>query len=85
MDRAHAAGLAVNVWTVNSADDLAAFVGLGVDGLITDHLAEALSIVGAARAGGARPIAPGAARIAPVGGRNAEWRQGTQFVKDERP
>ncbi len=52
VERAHAAGVAVNVWTVNSADDLAAFVKLGVDGLITDHLVEALSIVGAAGARG---------------------------------
>jgi glycerophosphoryl diester phosphodiesterase len=50
VERAHAAGLAVNVWTVNSADDLAAFVKLGVDGLITDDLVEALSIIGAAGA-----------------------------------
>jgi glycerophosphoryl diester phosphodiesterase len=46
--RAHASGLAVNVWTVNGAHDLAAFVALGVDAVITDNLAEAISI---ARAG----------------------------------
>jgi glycerophosphoryl diester phosphodiesterase len=45
---AHEAGLAVNVWTVNAAHDLTAFVALGVDALITDHLAEAIDI---ARAG----------------------------------
>jgi glycerophosphoryl diester phosphodiesterase len=49
VERAHAAGLAVNVWTVNSPKDLAALVELGVDGVITDLLAEALSI---ARGGG---------------------------------
>jgi glycerophosphoryl diester phosphodiesterase len=52
VERAHAAGLGVNVWTVNSADDLTAFVKLEVDGLITDRLVEALSIVGAAGAEG---------------------------------
>jgi glycerophosphoryl diester phosphodiesterase len=45
VERAQAAGLAVNVWTVNARHDLAAFVELGVDAVITDRLAEALSIV----------------------------------------
>jgi glycerophosphoryl diester phosphodiesterase len=49
VERAHGAGLAVNVWTVNSRQDLAALVELGVDGVITDLLANALSI---ARGGG---------------------------------
>ena len=49
VERAHRAGLAVNVWTVNSPQDLAALVELGVDGVITDLLANALSI---ARGGG---------------------------------
>ena len=44
VERAQAAGLAVNVWTVNSRADLAAFVALGVDGIITDELREALAI-----------------------------------------
>jgi glycerophosphoryl diester phosphodiesterase len=48
VQRAHAAGLAVNVWTVNAAHDLTAFVALGVDAVITDNLAEAIAI---ARAG----------------------------------
>ncbi len=48
VERAHAAGLAVNVWTVNAAHDLSAFVALGVDAVITDHLVEAITI---ARAG----------------------------------
>jgi len=56
---AHEAGLALNVWTVNSEGDLAAMVGLGVDAVITDRLPAALAIArGAAgqaewRAGGA--------------------------------
>ncbi len=43
--RAHAAGLAVNVWTVNAPGDLDAMVGLGVDGVITDRLEQALAAV----------------------------------------
>lgn len=43
--RAHAAGLAVNVWTVNSPADLRAMVELGVDAVITDQLEEALAAV----------------------------------------
>ncbi|MYE56547.1 MAG: glycerophosphodiester phosphodiesterase, partial [Acidimicrobiaceae bacterium] len=34
--RAHDAGLAVNVWTINHADRMAELVAMGVDGLITD-------------------------------------------------
>jgi glycerophosphoryl diester phosphodiesterase len=44
LERAQGAGLAVNVWTVNNRHDLASFVDLGVDAVITDRLAEALSI-----------------------------------------
>jgi len=42
--RAQGAGLSVNVWTVNARRDLSALVQLGVDVIITDHLADALSI-----------------------------------------
>jgi glycerophosphoryl diester phosphodiesterase len=48
--RVHEAGLAMNVWTVNSPEDLRAIVGFGVDALITDTLAQALEVV---RGGGA--------------------------------
>ncbi len=41
---AGAAGLALNVWTVNSRVDLRRMVGLGVDALITDNLPEALVV-----------------------------------------
>ncbi|HEY1830221.1 MAG TPA: glycerophosphodiester phosphodiesterase [Acidimicrobiales bacterium] len=42
--RAHAAGLGVNVWTVNARHDLEEFVALGVDAVITDALTEALAV-----------------------------------------
>lgn len=44
--RARAAGLEVNVWTVNAPHDLARMVGLGVDGIITDRVDLALRAVG---------------------------------------
>jgi hypothetical protein len=34
---AHALGLRVVVWTVNKPDDIAAMIGLGVDGIISDR------------------------------------------------
>ncbi|HEY3842515.1 MAG TPA: glycerophosphodiester phosphodiesterase [Acidimicrobiales bacterium] len=46
--QAHAAGLAVNTWTVNHPGDLARCVELGVDAVITDRLVEALAVVRAA-------------------------------------
>jgi len=46
VEQAHAAGLAVNVWTVNAPDDLRAMVGLGVDTVITDRLRDALAVAG---------------------------------------
>jgi glycerophosphoryl diester phosphodiesterase len=42
--RAHDAGLAVNVWTVNCRHDLEAMVALGVDSVITDRLDDALLV-----------------------------------------
>jgi glycerophosphoryl diester phosphodiesterase len=44
--RAHARGLAVNVWTVNAPHDLAACVEMGVDAVITDQLEMALATAG---------------------------------------
>jgi glycerophosphoryl diester phosphodiesterase len=44
--RAHAAGLAINVWTVNAPEDLRAMAAWGVDAVITDRLDEALAIAG---------------------------------------
>ena len=51
MAEAHAAGLAVNVWTVNAPDDLRAMVALGVDTVITDRLRAALEAAGARNGG----------------------------------
>jgi glycerophosphoryl diester phosphodiesterase len=44
VERAHAMGLAVNVWTVNAPEDLHAMVAAGVDTVITDRLREALAV-----------------------------------------
>jgi glycerophosphoryl diester phosphodiesterase len=46
VERAHAMGLAVNVWTVNATDDLRAMLDAGVDTVITDRLREALVAAG---------------------------------------
>jgi glycerophosphoryl diester phosphodiesterase len=46
VERAHAMGLAVNVWTVNARQDLEAMVDAGVDTVITDRLVEALVATG---------------------------------------
>ena len=46
VERAHAMGLAVNVWTVNTPEDQRAMVAARVDTIITDRLAEALAIAG---------------------------------------
>jgi glycerophosphoryl diester phosphodiesterase len=44
--RAHAMGLAVNVWTVNAPDDVRAMLAAGVDTVITDRLSETLAAAG---------------------------------------
>jgi glycerophosphoryl diester phosphodiesterase len=55
VEGAHRAGLAVNVWTVNAAHDLTAFVALGVDTVITDRLAEGIAIARGSSGGSAGP------------------------------
>ena len=37
LNEAHALGLIVNVWTVNTTQDMDAMIALGVDGIITDY------------------------------------------------
>jgi len=46
VDRCHAAGLAVNTWTCNDPDRLAALAALGVDGVCTDVPDVALAALG---------------------------------------
>ena len=36
LDRAHAAGIRVWVWTINNTDDMTALMEMGVDGIYTD-------------------------------------------------
>ena len=45
VERAHASGLVVNVWTVNAVEDLRAMVALGVDAVVTDRVGAALAVV----------------------------------------
>ena len=54
VERARALGLALHAWTVNDADELQRFAGLGVDGLITDVPDVALSVLSAPLPSGAR-------------------------------
>jgi glycerophosphoryl diester phosphodiesterase len=46
VDRLHAAGKKVNVWTVNQESDVKNMIGWGVDGIITDDPALALRLLG---------------------------------------
>lgn len=63
LQAAHQSGLAVNVWTVNSPDDLRRMIDLGVDGIITDRPDLALAqIRNAAPDCSSRPGAPPAHR-----------------------
>lgn len=48
VEYAHAAGVAVNVWTVNEDEHLDACVRLGVDAIITNHPDRALAALGRA-------------------------------------
>ncbi len=45
VEKAHAAGLAVNVWTVNDPEQVAHLTEIGVDGVITDDPAMARRVI----------------------------------------
>ncbi|KZE94321.1 Glycerophosphoryl diester phosphodiesterase [Agromyces sp. NDB4Y10] len=45
LERAHAAGLEVHVWTVNAEADMRRLLRLGVDGIVTDRADVALRVV----------------------------------------
>ena len=47
VERAHAAGIAVNVWTVNGAHDAEALVAMGADAIITDDVPMVRGVVDA--------------------------------------
>jgi len=47
IEAAHARGLAVQVWTINDPDDMAALIELGVDGIITDRIDVMAGVQGA--------------------------------------
>ena len=54
VERAHASGLAVHVWTVNDEATMRSLLGLGVDGIISDTpttLVEVLASAGCAWGG----------------------------------
>jgi glycerophosphoryl diester phosphodiesterase len=50
VDAAHRAGLAVHVWTIDDADEIARLIALGVDGIITDVPSVAVGVIAAAGA-----------------------------------
>ena len=46
VDRVHAGGKRLHVWTVNQEEDIKKMIGWGVDGIITDDPALALRLLG---------------------------------------
>jgi len=70
--RAHAAGLAMNVWTVNNASPVERALGMGVDAVITDTVSVAVTARGSFCDAYVCPVDGGAAADAgPSGGSDA--------------
>ncbi len=55
VDAAHRAGLAVHVWTIDDAEEMAVLIALGVDGIMTDLPSVGVTAIGAAGARWERP------------------------------
>lgn len=55
VEQAHAAGLAVYVWTVDDPGRMAELVGMGVDGIITNHPDRARTVLDRRRRDGLSP------------------------------
>ena len=45
VERAHAAGIAVNVWTVDDPDRMRDLARMGVDGIVTNDVATGRAVV----------------------------------------
>ncbi|MBI5592412.1 MAG: hypothetical protein HY881_18245 [Deltaproteobacteria bacterium] len=56
IEKAHARGILIFPYTVNSVEDMLMVVNMGVDGLITDDPGAAISCIAASRNTSARPI-----------------------------
>ena len=49
VNHAHAHGIQVHVWTINTAEEMAELLDLGVDGIVTDFPARLCELIGKRR------------------------------------